>query len=148
MRSVLWQWMRRGCMGLAVLLAVAGCARLDALLKPKPEEAPAEAAPPAEREFGWVHKVLWPGETLSLIAKWYTGSLENWKALAKANPQLDPDRIVIGDRIGIPEHLLKRRETMPRAFIRPPPAEETQPPPEGAEPEIETEELDLFGPKK
>ena len=38
------------------------------------------------------HRVKWSGETLSLIAKWYTGSYGNWKAIAQANSGLNPNR--------------------------------------------------------
>lgn len=63
------------------------------------------------------HKVLWPGETISVIAKWYTGSVKNWKALANANPKLNPKQITIGDSIFIPETLLTSRKPMPLSFL-------------------------------
>lgn len=59
------------------------------------------------------HTVRWPGESMSLIARWYTGSSKNWRKLAKANPRLNPDRIKKGDVISIPPALLKTREPMP-----------------------------------
>lgn len=64
-----------------------------------------------------VHWVRWPGESLSLIAKWYTGKLNNWKILADFNPKLKPDRIFVGEKILVPEGLLKTREPMPRSFV-------------------------------
>jgi hypothetical protein len=64
-----------------------------------------------------VHKVRWPGETLSVIAKWYTGDFDNWKALTKANPKLNPNRMFIGTKILIPEDLVKNREPMPQEFL-------------------------------
>ena len=60
------------------------------------------------------HKVRWPGESLSLIAKWYTGHLENWKALARANPNLNPNRINLGNVIYIPSEMLKTKKLLPR----------------------------------
>jgi hypothetical protein len=54
---------------------------------------------------------------LSFIAAWYTPSWQNWKALAKANPGLDPKRIEVGDEIRIPEALLKTRKPMPSHFL-------------------------------
>ena len=59
------------------------------------------------------HKVRWPGESMSLIARWYTGSSNNWRKLARANPRLNPNRIRKGDVISIPPALLKTREPMP-----------------------------------
>jgi LysM repeat protein len=65
----------------------------------------------------YLHKVRWPEETYSHIAKWYTGTVNNWKAIAKANPELDPKKIDIGDTISIPEELLTTRKPMPRSFV-------------------------------
>ena len=66
----------------------------------------------------YLHKVRWPEETLSHIAKWYTGTVKNWKAIAKANPELDPKKIDTGDTISIPEDLLTSRKPMPLSFMR------------------------------
>jgi len=96
-----------------------------------------------------VHTVKWPGESLSIISKWYTGDMENWRALARANPGLDPNRIHVGERVQIPLSILKTGEPMPRDFVasfestrdeQAPPAEPSPPPPTEREPE-------LFGPK-
>jgi nucleoid-associated protein YgaU len=60
------------------------------------------------------HTVRWAGESLSLIARWYTGASRNWRKLAKANPRLDPNRIKKGNVIVIPPALLKTREPLPQ----------------------------------
>ena len=60
------------------------------------------------------HTVRWRGESLSLIAKWYTGRLENWKALARANPDLNPNRIMVGNVIYIPQEMMNTKEPLPR----------------------------------
>ena len=60
------------------------------------------------------HTVRWPGESMSLIARWYTGSSRNWRKLAKANPSIDPNRIKKGHVIVIPTKLLKTREPLPQ----------------------------------
>ena len=80
---------------------------------------PSKLEPPitAPEPRFYVHKIRWPGETLSIIAKWYTGSFKNWKALSNANPTLDLKRIVIGTNIFIPEDLLKSHDPMPFSFI-------------------------------
>jgi len=82
-------------------------------------ETPSKLEPPstiAEPRF-FIHRVRWPGETLSVIAKWYTGSLKNWKALSKANPTLDLNRMEIGANVFIPEDLLKSHKPMPFSFL-------------------------------
>jgi hypothetical protein len=78
------------------------------------EEPPPEVKPPEDL----VHTVTYEGETLSIIAKWYTGDLNNWQDLAAANPDIDPNRIFIGNEIVIPEELLLTRDPMPQYFIR------------------------------
>ncbi len=61
----------------------------------------------------YIHRVRWPGESLSLISSWYTGSHKNWRKLAKANPRLKPNRIKGGDVVCIPPALLKTRVPLP-----------------------------------
>ena len=84
-----------------------------------PDTPALEIPTPAESEPRfYLHKVRWPEETLSHIAKWYTGTVKNWKAIAKANPELDPKKIDTGDTISIPEDLLTSRKPMPLSFMR------------------------------
>lgn len=64
-----------------------------------------------------VHKVRYPGESVSIIAGWYTGEIENWKILADVNPGINPNVIHEGMKINIPESLLKEREPMPREYV-------------------------------
>lgn len=113
----------------------------------KTRAAPVAKASPRAKSSGLTaayhyHKVRYPGETLSLIAKWYTGDAENWRALTKANPRLDPNRIVVGNKIRIPKKLLHTKRTMPRNFI-PGPATASKPKPSPDDIEV----LELFGPK-
>ena len=63
------------------------------------------------------HRVKWSGETLSLIAKWYTGSYGNWKAIAQVNPGLNPNRIEVGDIINIPPEMMKTQKALPRKVV-------------------------------
>ena len=68
-------------------------------------------------EYGknyYKHTVRWPGESLSLIASWYTGSSKNWRKLAKTNPRLNPNQIKGGDVIMISPSLLKTRVPLPQ----------------------------------
>ena len=83
---------------------------------PKPPAKP-KSKPPEESPY-LVHTVRWPNETLSLIAKWYTGRTENWRTIADANPELDPRRIRLGKEIKIPAELLKTILPMPREFVQ------------------------------
>ena len=60
------------------------------------------------------HSVRWPGESLSLIASWYTGASKNWRQLAKSNPHLNPNQIKSGNVVMIPTSLLKTRVPLPQ----------------------------------
>ena len=80
-------------------------------------EQSGQSAQNAAREYQnscYKHTVRWPGESLSLIAKWYTGSYNNWKKLAVANPHTNPDLIKPGQVILIPPALIKMREPLPQ----------------------------------
>ena len=78
---------------------------------------PTEAFAAQHRVHYFVHQVRWRGETLSLIAKWYTGHYGNWRALAKANPDLNPNHIVLGNRIHIPPEMMKTEKRLPRKVV-------------------------------
>jgi LysM repeat protein len=107
-------------------------------IKTKPPPVPAH----------YEHKVRWSGESLSIIAKWYTGSMENWKALAKANPKINPGRIHKGQKILIPENLLKTREPMPKSFLSDAGKSKAKAPPSEPQPQPpDEEEPQLIGPK-
>lgn len=83
----------------------------------KKKAAPTEAFAAKHRVHYFVHQVRWRGETLSLIAKWYTGHYTNWKALARANPELNPNHITLGDRIHIPAEMMKTKKQLPRKVV-------------------------------
>ena len=71
----------------------------------------------SNQDLPFFHQVRWEGETLSLIAKWYTGDWKNWKALAKVNPWVEPNNMFTGMKVKIPRQLLKNQKPMPREFI-------------------------------
>ena len=81
--------------------------------------APSEVLPPSPKPAPrfYIHRVRWKGETLFIISKWYTGSGNNWKALSKANPKLNPNLMIINEKIFIPEDLMKTRKPMPLSFL-------------------------------
>jgi hypothetical protein len=92
--------------------------------KPAPAAVKPTAPPPVAAEPDspvvpdyYVHTVSFTGETLSIIAKWYTGDLRNWEKLAEYNPDLNPNRIFMGNKILIPRQLLIREEPLPAEFI-------------------------------
>jgi hypothetical protein len=104
--------------------------------------------PPQSPPF--YHSINWDGETLSIIAAWYTGDGNNWKALAKANPHMNPNLVTWGDEILIPEQLLKTRERMPKTFVEQfyQKSKKETPPPKPQAIRTHEDEPALFGPKK
>ncbi len=121
---------------------------------PSPQEpVPSPSAQPPKEETYFTHIVKWSGETVSIIAAWYTGDIENWKILGevmlKHHPNADIKRIYVGNKILIPESLLKTREPMPKDFVdsfykkSKPDKGPSKPTP--SEPD---EEPKLFGPKE
>jgi hypothetical protein len=118
-----WSVTSKWLVCLAILLVCSGCAQMKTFFKSSDNSAevkPAtrsEAESKSKRESYYVHKVRWEGETLSLIAKWYTGDRRNWKVLAKANPWLEPNSISTGHRIFIPRNLLRTKKPMPHDFV-------------------------------
>jgi hypothetical protein len=110
-----------------------------------PRQSPAAEAPPPQPQ-AYTHEVRWPGETLSHIARWYTSSESNWEKIAVANPGLKPRRIRIGDKILIPEDLLKVRKPMPRNFVRSLDAPKRPPSARSVQPSKGPGKEELFGP--
>ena len=127
----------KGMLVLILIFIFTGCAYQPPPLQPAPEEPPPAVeikpetpvavtdtpaleipAPATPEPLFYLHKVRWPEETLSHIAKWYTGAVKNWKAIAKTNPELEPKKIDVGDTISIPEELLTSRKPMPHSFVR------------------------------
>ncbi len=99
---------RKALIGIILILTCIGCAylRKEPGEKKTAESEPALPAKTDQTTSRFLHTVRWSGETLSIIAKWYTGNPENWEALTKANPGLKPNRIFVGDKILIPADLL------------------------------------------
>ena len=57
--------------------------------------------------------IIKKGQMLGQLAKWYTGKLNNWKEISKANPTIIPNLMPIGSVITIPTRLLKNTAPMP-----------------------------------
>lgn len=86
-----------------ILLILSSCSKRE--LEP-PREIPLPKEPAAI-----YHEVLFHGETLSLIAAWYTGDSRNWKTIADFNPGLNPNNISIRDIIKIPKSIVKKEKS-------------------------------------
>ena len=103
------------------------------------------------REDVYVHTVEWPGETLPMIAQWYTGNKDNWKILAKTNPNIASGHLAVDDRVLIPFELVKNNKGMPMEFLatfngkysagQKKPSSKTKQAPE------DKDEFQLYGPK-
>ncbi|HEY5461423.1 MAG TPA: hypothetical protein VIJ89_06720 [Deferrimonas sp.] len=65
----------------------------------------------------FVHKVRYPGESVSIIAGWYTGEIDNWKVLAEVNRGLNPNVIHEGMKINIPESIIKTRVPITKEYV-------------------------------
>lgn len=113
---------------------------------PLPPEPLAVSAPrlPPKVEKPLVHKVRYRRETLFSISQWYTGSGNNWRRLADANPKIRPHSIRVGDTILIPTGLLKTRQPMPAKFLGP--ARKKTTPARPRTPAATSDKLPLIGP--
>lgn len=76
-----------------------------------------KAPPRAPAETYYDHYVKYQGETLGLIASWYTGSPNNWKAILQHNPGLDPRRIRKGDLVQVPRSFMVKDVPMTQKFV-------------------------------
>ena len=94
----------------SMLLVVAACGHQA----PPPPDASPEPPKPAMLE----HTVQYRGETLGLIARWYTGRSSNWQEIVAANPGLRPERINIGDTIMIPAEIVVNEQPMPASAVK------------------------------
>lgn len=103
MKRTVWKIMFEGLFTLIFIWMLTGCA--------------SQSRPLKQRSEFYVHNVCWAEETISVIAQWYTGNHNNWERIVKANFNLDPKQMRIGDKILIPVALLKTREPMPRKYL-------------------------------
>ncbi len=115
MRTSGWPVTSKWLVCLAILLIFSGCAQMKTFFKSDSKSA--KVKPAGKSTSYYEHKVRWEGETLSLIAKWYTGSQKNWKVLAKDNSWLEPNNLSTGHKVFIARNLLKTKKPMPREFV-------------------------------
>ena len=81
------------------------------------QAAPQEVAPPIDEKRYLKVKVK-AGYSLPVIAQWYTGHWTNWKAIARANGLLDPNKATPNRTLRIPKGLIIRRAPIPADFAR------------------------------
>lgn len=65
----------------------------------------------------YIHTVTLPDESISIIAKWFTGDLMKWEVLAKCNQTINPNRIFSGNKIKIPREIMIRQDPMTPEFV-------------------------------
>ncbi|MBX7138763.1 MAG: hypothetical protein K1X83_12345 [Oligoflexia bacterium] len=59
-----------------------------------------------------VHYVTYPGETLSVLARWYTLDRQNAARLARINKMTNPDELAVGDIVVIPSYLTHNQKLL------------------------------------
>ena len=84
----------------------------------KQPEMEFQAGDRAYPEGYYVHTVRVPSESISIIARWYTGNQKNWVVLAKCNPAIKPNRIFLGNKIKIPRSMVTRSTPLPPEFVQ------------------------------
>jgi hypothetical protein len=85
---------------------------------PKPPP-PVQSNPDATQQPVYFnHTVKYAGETLAMIAGWYTGNSKNWEIILQHNPGLDVKRIRIGDVILIPQELVVKSDPLPEKLVK------------------------------
>lgn len=65
-----------------------------------------------------VHYVTYEGETLSLIARWYTLDASNVARITRTNSLPHPDHLEIGDEIIIPSYLIKNGKLLEQPSLK------------------------------
>ena len=75
---------------------------------------------PSINSDSYAHRVVYSGENFGRIAAWYTGDYENWRTIARDNPNVSPTNLRKGDQIFVRANLLKRSTPMPESFLHAP----------------------------
>jgi hypothetical protein len=85
--------------------------------EPVPEPVPVFVEQVVVKPVYHMHTVRFPGETLGIIALWYTKKTANWKDILEANSGLDVRRMSIGTEIRIPDRMVQRTEPLSKSFV-------------------------------
>lgn len=64
-----------------------------------------------------IHRVSFAGESLRLIAQWYTGDINNTGRIARINGIENPDLLKIDQTVRIPRYLLRTTKPLPQAEV-------------------------------
>ena len=100
----------RWTVAMLALLVVLGC-------RPAPPPAPPPPPPePTKVPELFVHRITFSGQTLSSIAKWYTGDASNWRQMVDpVNTGLTEccARLKVGRVIYLPRDLVTQTKAMP-----------------------------------
>jgi hypothetical protein len=67
-------------------------------------------------EVPYRHQVRFKGESIGILAEWYTGDVTNWRRVVAINKNIDPQKIEIGDVILIPRDIIIRKEPLTEEF--------------------------------
>lgn len=92
--------------------------QIDEEEEPKKKEVILEVDKKEETPKTFIHTVKYRGETLSLIAKWYTGDLLNWKKIHAVNPNIIETRMQIGDKITIPIEMMNSFILLTKEYVQ------------------------------
>lgn len=66
---------------------------------------------------GTFQHVVQSGETLGMIADWYTGKSSNWTQIMSVNPGLRPERLKPGQIVLIPRSILIKDTPIPKGYV-------------------------------
>jgi hypothetical protein len=89
---------------ISIMLFIVGCSFF-----PFAEE------PPKTPDF-FVHQIQ-KGETLGMLARWYTGDEHKWREFFIRARTTDSDNLRVGDEIVIPGGILQRLDSPTREFV-------------------------------
>lgn len=119
-----WPPISRWTMFFLLACGLTACTAFKPQLTPP---GPASDLPPRKAELArvnylgvpcYLHAVRWPEETLSAIARWYTGSSRNARILAKVTPNLREGDLRKGDVVFVPLEISRRSDPMPHSYAR------------------------------
>jgi hypothetical protein len=66
----------------------------------------------------FIHTVNYPGETLELIGRWYTGGKMQRARIQKSNPSLTNGLLPLGTRVEIPHEIMSTDKLLPVEYVK------------------------------
>lgn len=85
-------------LGIFLACLLGACESID---HDRKKDAAVVAPPPVETSKFIFHRVM-ERETMRSIAKWYSGDEALWYELKEENPNMDPNRLNVGDIVKVP----------------------------------------------